>query len=59
MYGSVNLPANPHRRLRQVHVQCSQQQIDVVDPQIYTQRNHLQTLDAHLTQHTTNVIISS
>lgn len=52
MCGSVDLPANPHGRLWQVHVQRSQQQIDVVDPQIHTQRDHLQTLDAHLTQDT-------
>lgn len=46
----VCLPANPCGRLRQVHVQRSQQQIDVVDPQIDTQRDCLEALNTHLTQ---------
>lgn len=47
---SVHLPSNPCGRLGQVHVQCSQQQVDEVDPQIYAQRDYLQTLNTHLTK---------
>lgn len=37
------------RRLWQVHVQSSQQKIDVMDPEIHTQRNGPKTLDTYLT----------
>lgn len=50
---SLPLPANPQWWLGQVHVQCSQQQIDVMDPQIHTKRDYFETANTHLTKHNT------
>lgn len=49
MRQNVDIPTDPGGRLGQVHVQCSQQQVDEVDPQIDTQRDDLETLNTHLT----------
>lgn len=52
-------PADPRGWLRQIHIQCSQQQIYVVDPQIYTESDCFETPNTHLTQHTAAFNISS
>lgn len=53
------VPANPIGGLGQVHVQSPQQQIDVMDPQIYTERDDLETLNTHLTQQTTTSVFKN
>ncbi len=44
------VPADVLCWLRQVHVECSQQQVDVVDPEINTERDCLQTSFTHLSK---------
>lgn len=47
---TVFSPADPCGRIWQVHVQSSQQQIYIVDPQIYTQRDGSEAPNTHLEQ---------
>ncbi len=44
------VPADALCWLRQVHVERSQQQVDVVDPEINTERDYLQTSFTHLSK---------
>ena len=46
------VPADAVRGVGQVHVQGSQQQVDVVDPQVHAERDGLEALHTHLQPHT-------
>ena len=46
--GVRGVPADAVGRVGQVHVQGSQQQVDVVDPQVHTEGDGLEALHTHL-----------